>query len=98
VGVPHKLIKSYLEGRYQIVVLGYNFPDSTSYWGEVKHGVPLGSILGSLLFLLYINDLPKIANGKAEVVLYADDTSIITTSFNPTNVTNSAKKNSPRYK
>jgi hypothetical protein len=74
------------------VVLDNNLPDSASYWGEVKHGVSQGSILGPLLFLLYINDLPKIANDKAEVVLYADDTSIIITSFNPTNFTNSANK------
>jgi hypothetical protein len=87
-----KLIKSYLEGRYQKVVLDNNLPDSTSYWEEVKHGVPQGSILGPLLFLLYINDLPKIVKNKAEVVLYADDTSIIITSFNPTSFTNSANK------
>jgi hypothetical protein len=36
--------------------------------------------------------LPKIFNDKAEVVLYADDTSIIITSLNPTNFTNSANK------
>jgi hypothetical protein len=74
------------------VVLDNNFLDSASYWGEVKHGVPQGSLLGPLLFLLYINNLPKIANDKAEVVLYADDTSRIITSFNPTNFTNSANK------
>jgi hypothetical protein len=36
------VIKSYLEGRYQKVVLDNNFPDSASYWGEVKHAVPRG--------------------------------------------------------
>jgi hypothetical protein len=87
-----KLIKSYLEGRYQKVVLDNNLTDSTSYWGEVKRGAPQGSILGPLLFLLYINDFPKIVKDKAEVVLYVDDTSIIITSFNPTNFTNSANK------
>jgi hypothetical protein len=45
-----------------------------------------------LLFLLYINDLPKIVNNNAKVVLYADDTSIIITSLNPTDFTNSANK------
>jgi hypothetical protein len=45
-----------------------------------------------LLFLLYINDLPNIVNDIAEVVLYADDTSIIITSPNPTDFNNSVNK------
>jgi hypothetical protein len=49
-------------------------------------------MLGPLLFLLYINDLPRIVNDNAEVVLYADDTSIIITSLNPTDFTNSANE------
>jgi hypothetical protein len=42
-------------------------------------------MFGQLLFLLYINDLPKIVNDNAELVLYVDDT-------NPTHFTNSANK------
>jgi hypothetical protein len=38
-----------------------------------------------LLFLLYINDLPNTISDKAEIVLFADDTSIIITDFNPIN-------------
>jgi hypothetical protein len=91
-GTTLKLIKSYLEGRYQKVILYNNLPNSNSGWDEIRHGVPLGSILGPLLFLLYINDLPKIVNDNFEVVLYTDDTSRIITSLNPTDFTNSANK------
>jgi hypothetical protein len=74
------------------VILDGNLPNSNSKCGEISHAVPQGSILGPLLFLLYINDLPKIVNDNVEVVLYADNTSIIITSLNPTDFTNSANK------
>jgi hypothetical protein len=75
-GTTLKLIKSYLEGRYQKVILD-NLPNSNSNWGEIRHGVPQGSILGPLFFLLYINNLPKLVTDNAEVALDADDTSMI---------------------
>jgi hypothetical protein len=91
-GITHKLIKSYLKGRYQRVVLNNHYSSSCSKWGEITHGVPQGSILGPLLFLLYINDLPHITNENSKIVLFADDTSIIITNPNPSKFENSVNK------
>ena len=62
-GIPFKLMQSYLSNRKQCTVI--NKVKSSS------HGVPQGSTLGPLLFLIYINDLPKVSNLK--VRLFADD-------------------------
>jgi hypothetical protein len=45
-------------------------------------GIPRGSILGSLFFLLCINDLPKIVTKNNSMVLFADDTSLLITGLN----------------
>ena len=65
-----KWIQAFLTKRRQKVVVN----GSESEWGEVTSGIPQGSILGPLLFILYINDLPEVV--KSSVLLFADDTKI----------------------
>jgi len=76
--------ESYFNNRYQRVsitnsILNQNY---FSTWEEIKHGVLQVSILGPLLFLFAINDLPKAISDKSIPILFADDTSILITSPN----------------
>jgi len=48
-----------------------------SKWEKVQHRVPQGSVLGPLLFLIYVNDLLKSVSDKSSPILFADDTSFI---------------------
>jgi len=77
-GVIYTLIKSYLENRHQRV----KFNNKLSKLDKINIGVPQGSILGPLFFLIYINDLPSIipytvSNKNSSIVLFVDDTSVI---------------------
>ena len=69
-GKLHKLLHDFLVNRKQRVVLN----GQVSSWANVKSGIPQGSILGQLLFLIYINDLPKCLSPNGE--LFVDDTSL----------------------
>ena len=67
-GKAHDVIRSYLTGRSQFVKLN----ETCSSLTDIIFGVPQGSILGPLLFLLFINDLPDATSFY--IKLFADDT------------------------
>lgn len=75
-GVALKLLGSYLENRHQLVSLIFKGKNYSSGSTVTRRGVPQGSILGPLLFLLYVNDLPDSLR-RALVCQFADDTSAI---------------------
>ena len=75
-GKLFNLIKDFLKNRKQRVVLNGQF----SLWADVDAGVPQGSILGPLLFLIYINDLTNDLSSSAK--LFPDDTSLFSVVFN----------------
>jgi len=80
IGITGKLllwIEDYLTNRKQRVVIG----GKKSAWTAIKAGVPQGSILGPLLFLIYVNDIVNLI--ECEILLFADDTSLLEAVENP---------------
>ena len=67
-----KFIKEYLQGRKQRVAVNGTLSDIRA----VKSGVPQGSILGPLLFILLINSMQNRVSTGTQITLYADDTKL----------------------
>jgi len=79
-GINNQIIQwvtDFLIGRKQRVSVQCTF----SKWMLVLSGIPQGSVLGPLLFVIYINELPKIV--KSTIYLFADDTKIFRSINNP---------------
>ena len=70
-GIANNLMKNYLTNRRQYVSIDQQSSSPLS----ITHGVPQGSVLGPLLFLIYINDLPNCTTSPPR--LFADDTCVI---------------------
>ena len=71
-GIVLNWFKSYLENRKQFV----RYQSCDSEYKNIKCGVPQGSILGPLLFILYVNDITT-TTSLLDVILFADDTTLL---------------------
>ena len=83
--------KSYLTNRKFIVHINNSFSEP----GNLPCGVPQGSIIGPLLFLLYINDMPQAVT--CDLLLYADDTGLVFQHKNVIEIETVLNKNSVHY-
>ena len=70
-GINLAWFRSYLTNRKQYISLGHDLKTGTQ---NILCGVPQGSILGPLLFLLYVNDLPN--SSVLDPIMFADDTNL----------------------
>jgi hypothetical protein len=70
---------SQIVGNCRLLTLLLDPSNNSTYsnWGIIKHGVPQGSTLGPLFFLIYINDMPPTINSQSKPILSADDINII---------------------
>ena len=81
-GVPHSWIKNYLSNRQQFVCIN----STKSHLKTIRCGVPQGSILGPLLFLLYVNDI-RHSSPILQFTQFADDTSVFFSHENISHIT-----------
>jgi hypothetical protein len=83
-GVSEDWFRSYISNiRQKLEVKSpYTAQNFFSDWCTLKYGVSQGSILGSLLFIMYINDLSLRINSVTQLILFANDTSFTISSSN----------------
>lgn len=77
------LIMNYLTDRKQKVIVN----NTPSEWYEINQGVPQGTVLGPLLFLLYVNDMNNKIGQRCSIVQYADDTLLFVSGFDTESAT-----------
>ncbi|GFG40704.1 hypothetical protein Cfor_03388 [Coptotermes formosanus] len=85
IDIKNNLYRSYLQDRFQrtAIMNGLDNNKVSSEWAIISNGVPQGSVLGPLLFLVYINDLPMILQPNGVPLLFADDESVLISHANP---------------
>ena len=71
-GPIHRWIRSFLTGRVQRVKVD----SAASEWRNVTSGIPQGSVLGPILFVIYINDMPEAVKNASTAAMFADDTKL----------------------
>ena len=77
IGSTNSWIRAFLSGRRQQVRVEGDY----SSWKDVKSGVPQGSVLGPILFVIFINNMPEVIESFCQ--LFADDAKIFTSIASP---------------